>query len=141
MKFRPQRAFTLVELLIVIAVVAVLASIAIPSMIHSRQSANETSAVATLHAITVAQESYLHRNSGQSYATLAQLHAAGLVDAVVRSGHKSGYTFTVSVAPGGFTATAEPDVNGGVRYFYMDASGIIRANEGAPATVASIPLP
>jgi type IV pilus assembly protein PilA len=140
---RPQRAFTLVELLIVIAVIAVLASLAIPSMIQSRKNANETSAVATLHAVMLAQESYHTRKPGNVYGTMDQLYDAGLVDYVVHSGSKSGYLFTITLTGGGtgYTATAEPDANGGNRHFFTDASGVIRASDSTPATEDSLPLP
>lgn len=138
MKMKRNRArsgFTLVELLIVIAVICILASIAIPSMIETRKGANETSAIATLKDVAVAQENFHTRKPGNVYGTMDQLFNAGLLDNVVHSGHKSGYNITISLSGGGtgYTATAEPSANAGVRYFYMDAGGVIRVADGAPA--------
>jgi prepilin-type N-terminal cleavage/methylation domain-containing protein len=136
---RTLRGFTLIELLIVITVIAILASLAIPSMVESRKSANEASAVSTLHALTVAQESYRARDTGHSYGTLSELHDASLVDAVVGSGVKSGYAFEVTVdsGVGAYTVTADPVANTGNRHFYTDATGVIRYAEGAAASASS----
>lgn len=141
-RYRKSNGFTLIELLIVIAVIAVLASIAIPSMIASRMAANETSAVATLHAVTMAQETFHNRKPGNLYGTMDQLHDAGLLDNVVHSGSKSGYTFTITLsgAGAGYAATAAPQANGGTRSFFTDTTGVIRASATGAASGSSAPI-
>jgi prepilin-type N-terminal cleavage/methylation domain-containing protein len=139
---RTLRGFTLIELLIVISVIAILASMAIPSMVESRKSANESSAVATMHTLTVAQESYRLSSAQHSYGSLTQLYDAHLIDAVIMSGVKNGYAFGVTVdsATTAYTATADPLSNTGNRHFYTDSTGVIRFTEGAAATASSTPI-
>lgn len=63
-----ERGFTLVELLIVIAVIVAVAAIAVPSMLRARSSANETNAIASMRAISSAQASYASSAGGGAYA-------------------------------------------------------------------------
>ncbi len=88
---RRKRAFTLVELMIVLAIIAIVAAFAIPNLMRSRMSANETGAVGSLRAIMSAQATYMNRHG--VYGNLASLHSEGLIDASLASGRKSGYLF------------------------------------------------
>jgi prepilin-type N-terminal cleavage/methylation domain-containing protein len=137
-----RRAFTLIELLIVIAVIAVLASMAIPSMLSSRRAANEASAISTMRLLMNSQESFRARHNPPVYANLDDLRAAGLIDPVVHSGYKSGYRFTLTLEAGGagYNVAAAPTEGAGDRQFFLDTSGVIRANWNAPATADSSPI-
>src|SRR5437879_5955560 len=113
---RKTRGFSLIELLIVVAIILVLAAIAIPSLLRSRISANEASAVASLRSINTAQVTYNVTYPDQGFAdTLTKLAmpagsapvsstAAGLIDWVLGCATqpcpKSGYTFAITGATG-----------------------------------------
>jgi len=84
-----RKAFTLVELMIVLAIIAIIAAFAIPNLMKSRMSANETSAVGSLRALMSAQATYMNRHG--VYGDLAGLLAERLVDASLGTGRKAGY--------------------------------------------------
>src|SRR5580698_4975425 len=88
------RGFSLLELLIVVAIILIIATIAIPSLLRSRQAANESAAVATVRTITTAQVTYLS-SSGGNFGTVAQLVSAGLLDSGF-NGTKGGYNYSVT---------------------------------------------
>ena len=73
------KGFSLLELLIVVAIILIIATIAIPSLLRSRQAANESAAVANLRTINTAEVTYLS-SSGGNYGDLTALVAAGLLD-------------------------------------------------------------
>jgi type IV pilus assembly protein PilA len=84
-----RKGFTLVELMIVLAIIAIVAAFAIPNLMKSRMSANEAAAIGTLRALTSAQATYMNRYN--VYGSLSDLHTEGLIDASVAGGQKSGY--------------------------------------------------
>jgi type IV pilus assembly protein PilA len=158
---RQSRGFSLIELLIVIAVILTIAAIAIPRLLRSRMMANETSAVAslrTLCTVEVSYESTYQVGYAPSFAALGpppvgvapSAGSAGLIDAVLVGGIKSGYQFTYNPVDSNgdgkvdtFTITAAPLTPGqtGDHYYFVDQSNVIRFNTGAPATLASTPIP
>jgi prepilin-type N-terminal cleavage/methylation domain-containing protein len=132
-----QKGFSLIELLIVVGIIGVIATIAIPNLLTSQRNAREASAVGTLRTITTAEANYM--TSNQQYATLAELVSGKLVDAELVSSNRNGYTYELTLpSTVSYNVTATPVVNATqMRYFYADDSGVIREQFGAAATAAS----
>ena len=119
------RGFSLLELLIVVAIILIIATIAIPSLLRSRQSAQESSAVAQIRTINTAEVTYLSSNQG-SYGSVANLVAQGLLDNRF-SGSVSGYNYTVSAGGSNYTVNADPtSTNAGRFGYYSLPDAVIR---------------
>jgi prepilin-type N-terminal cleavage/methylation domain-containing protein len=96
--------FSLLELLIVVAIILIIATIAIPSLLRSRQSANESSAVANMRNLNTAEVSYSSTNG--AYGALTDLIAARLLDDRYGNPNFNGYGFTVNLSGGNLNYTA-----------------------------------
>jgi len=148
-----EKGFSLVELLIVVAIILVIAAIAIPSLLRSRIAANQASAVESLRVLGTAEVTY-SACYGNGYSTtlaalgpvpngaVANASAAGLIDDLLANGTKSGYVFNYTptlLDPtgryNGYTILANPSQPGvtGIDYYYEDETHVIRMNATAQA--------
>ena len=138
-----QKGFSLIELLIVVAVIAIIGAVTIPNLIKARASANESSAISSVRAIVSAQSTFIATTGNGSYAAnLGALATAGLIDQALGSGVKDGYNFTSTGSGTTFTVSASPithDVSGN-RGFFSDETGVIRFDNSGTATASSTPL-
>jgi type IV pilus assembly protein PilA len=154
-----QRGFSLIELLIVVAIILIIAAIAIPNLLRSKMAANEASAVASLRTLntTIVEYSTTYATDPSNLASMgpsatASSTAADLVDNLlghdpaVKSGYSITYTATAAVAPATsitqYTMVATPvSSSTGQRKFFTDQSGVIRqTTDGTPPTASSIPI-
>jgi type IV pilus assembly protein PilA len=160
---KKQKGFSLIELLIVVAIILIIAAIAIPNLMRSKMAANESSAVGSIRTINTAMVTYSTAYPTVGFATaLANLGGAPatcatatgatsttacLIDNVLAAGTKSGYNFTAAGAGGTpfvtYTSQALPVAVGqsGQRSFCSDQSGVIYYNlAGTACTNGNTPL-
>jgi type IV pilus assembly protein PilA len=148
---KKQKGFSLIELLIVVAIILIIAAIAIPNLLRSKMAANEASAVGSLRtlntsavAFSTTYGNYPTKLTDLGPSTAPTSTAADLIDSALVSGSKSGYMFTFSAATPyqQYSITSGPLTPGvtGQRYFYTDQSGVIRVNTSAAATSTDNPL-
>jgi prepilin-type N-terminal cleavage/methylation domain-containing protein len=161
------RGFSLIELLIVVAIILIIAAIAIPNLLRSRIAANQASAVGSLRTLNTAEITYATTYNTGYTATLGNLGppaagtnpvatAAGLIDSLLSGGTatatssvKSGYSFIYTPAATdasgrintyGITATPITVGTTGTNYYYTDMSGVIRQNSTTTAGSTDSPL-
>jgi type IV pilus assembly protein PilA len=139
---KSDKGFSLLELLIVVAIILIIATIAIPSLLRSRQAANESAAVAELRTINTAQITYLSSAQG-NFGNITQLVSAGLLDSRF-NGVISGYNFTIASSGADYTATATPASSSNGRYgYYTTPDAVIRystASSLAPSGQSGMPV-
>ncbi len=164
------KGFTLVEIMIVVAIIALIAAIAIPNLLRARHNANETAGIASMRTLVSALESFRANQTPVTYpgagVTSGGVAVTGIgnlddtvpayIDGVLAGGQTQGYNFTFTpgavrvVTLGGtnynvydtYTLTAVPVTVGttGTRRFFVDGTGVIRVNDTGAATAASPPL-
>jgi type II secretory pathway pseudopilin PulG len=153
---RRQRGFSVVAGVVLVAILLVLAAIAIPNLLHSNLSENESSVLNALRALNAACANYsmLYGGYPKSLSNLGPgdstgFASAGLVDASVASGTKTGYSFTYTPGATGvsgnvlsYSITANPlrPSAASERRFFTDQSGVIRANTTGAADGSSTPI-
>jgi len=155
-----EKGFSLIELLIVVAIILIIAAIAIPNLLRSKMAANEASAVGSMRTINTSSVEYSTTYGGYPSTLLSLGGPAGgtavatsaeLIDAVLAGGTKSGYSFSYTTGATDtngnilqYTMTAVPTSMGvtGQRTFFTDQTGVIRADStgSGTATVNSTPL-
>jgi prepilin-type N-terminal cleavage/methylation domain-containing protein len=154
---RKEGGFSLIELLIVVAIVLIIAAVAVPNLLRSRMSANEASAVASMRTVLTSEIVYSSMYTVGFSANLILLsdggaaancippaipsaNAACLLDSNIASGTKNGYVFVYvptanGAATGSFKLNADPASPGsGQRHFYTDDTNVLRVNIAAAAS-------
>jgi len=156
---KQQKGFSLIELLIVVAIILIIAAIAIPNLLRARMAANDSSAAASIHTIIVGEVGYYGAYPTVGYATLTQLGNSGapavctpspttgcLIDNTLAvstaAPGKSGYIFqstAINAAlPYQFWASATPISNQtGTKAFCAADDGVVRTNTAGSTTGAT----
>lgn len=153
--------FSLIELLVVVAIILVIAAMAIPNFLRARVSASEAAAVYGARTINTAEVTYASTFGVGYSVSLDQLGPppgmgpitaakAGLIDEILAAGRRSGYIFTYTPAPAVGTSNVIPNYamdiapqipgNTGVRYFYTDQSAVVHQNFAGPAGPNDTPI-
>ena len=144
---RHRKGFTLVEIMIVVAIIALLAAIAIPNLLRARHNANESAAISALRTLSTAAESYRAAQTPPVYpVALSNLSGStppyidtALSGATASAAAKQGYWYSYTTGNSGqtFSCTGTPQVSGttGSRVFFVDESGVLRLTNAAGSPI------
>lgn len=141
-----KKAFTLIEIMLVMAILTLLSTVVIPISLRARHNANEVAAIASLRTINTACTSFFATQTPPTYpANLGALGSdippyidAALANAASSATARRGYFYAYTLVNANqFTCTATPAISSttGTRVFFMDETGIVRLNNSAGASV------
>jgi type IV pilus assembly protein PilA len=147
------KGFSLIELLIVVAIIGIIAAIAIPNLLASRRAANEASAISGVRALSSAEAGYrITHGGGVTFATISELEAGAWIDdvlakATTASDAKSGYIFEITLSEDRTShviGSAPINTVYGSKRFSSDTPGVIYSDTNnvttMPTTVVGLPV-